>query len=193
MRINPCKFSNYISFSKEPVSACVLINKDKGTKSDATLYKADVKSDSDKFDIKRSKTASCLYSDFMRERRRNEPCSDFFILQDDKTNEVICAAETSRHYRPLEGKKEGFATIIDEIRENNKYENAAEPMLEYIVREAYKRGDTNVFTAFQSEDLPSLKRERFTETNNGEWYMPRARFFDFIDIAEKRSHIDYFE
>ena len=49
----------------------------------------------------------------------------FFLLQNDKSKEVIACAETARHFRPDNAEYSGNTVFIEEIAENPKYKPEA--------------------------------------------------------------------
>lgn len=151
----------------------------------------DPNNEEDRKDIFRSKNTINIKKDFHKAYTENNNSRDFYILQNDKTGEVISCAETTHRYRTEPGANYGLYTLIEEMDENSKYINAAEPTLAYIVKRAQDRFDLSVYTAFGEDKIPSLKREKFTENNLGEFYIPHKRFNSMIDKAEEHSQIEY--
>lgn len=185
------KINSQQSFGKTALLYCQIKQESNKEKVSATLYKMDPNNKKDIDDVKYSKQTRCIYSDFLNEAGQRYPHREFYLLQNDKTGEVISCAQTSHHYRPANAKNEGFSTLIEEMNENRKYINGAEPMLAYIAKHAEERYDSTVYTAFRLEEVPSLKRAKFTETKLGEFYLPQKRYNVLIDQAEKRSQIEF--
>ena len=118
----------------------------------------------------------------------------------DKTKEVISCAQTSHHYRPIQisngfesitFENPGSNTLIEEMNVNQNYVNAAEPLLAYIVKSAGERFDSTVYTSFNQDFVPALKRAKFSQTKLGEFYIPEKRYATLINQAEEHSQIEY--
>ena len=182
---------NSASFGKTAVLSCMLKQQPGKDKVSATLYKMDPHKLSDIDDVRYSKNTRCIRNDFFKAVEERHPNREFYLLQNDKTKEVICCAQTSHHFRSLDAQNPGLSTLIDEIGVNYNYVNGAEPMLAYIVKRAGERFDSTVYTAFTQDELPSLKRAKFSKTNLGEFYIPEKRYNTLIDQAERRSQIEY--
>lgn len=179
-----------VAFGKTPVMSCKVKRQQDNKPVDATLYRLDSGSLADLHDIEMSKTAKVLTHHYAESTYRNKH-NDFYILQNDKTDEVICAAETSHHFRTKKDRFEGTSTVIEEFRANDKYANAAEPVLAHIVNQAGKQFDKSVVSALNTEEMPSLKHAKFSQTKNYDYLLPEKRFDNFTDRAEKKFSIEY--
>lgn len=180
--------SNYnnLSFGKTPVMTCRVNLNDKKEKVSATVYQMDTGNFEDLREIRSSKTGRKIFNDFQRDAMQCYPHHEYFLLKNDDTDEVICAAETSHHLRNTDDKTNGLATVIDEFALNNKYNNPAEPMLANIVKTAWERYDNSVVSSIAKDDLPDLKRASFSETKKGDWMIPEKRFSSMLNKAEER-------
>ena len=189
MKIQP--MSQIQSFGKIPVMTCEIKQKDINQKKKSTLWKMDPKNFQDETEIRYSKHAKSIYSDFSDDRTRIQPYHEYFLLFYNKTNEVIAAAMTSHHYRTGNIKFPGYTTLVEELESNKKYLNPSEAVMAYIVSKAFNRFDDSVSTAFYTDEPSSLKNIMFSQTDNGDWIMPKKRYTDFIDRAQKRYSIDF--
>ena len=179
------------SFGKIPVMTCEIKQKDINQKKRSTLWKMDPKNSQDETEIRYSKHAKSIYSDFSNDRTKIHPYHEYFLLKDNETNEVIAAAMTSHHYRTGNIKFPGYTTLVEELENNKKYLNPSEAVMAYIVSKAFDRFDDSVSTAFYNDEPSSLKSIMFSQTDNGDWIMPEKRYMDFIDRAQKRYRIDF--
>lgn len=179
-----------VAFGKTPVMTCKVKRQQDNKPVDATLYRLESGSLVDLRDIEMSKTAKVLSQHYSESTYRNKH-NDFYILQNDKTDEVICAAETSHHFRTTNDRFEGTSTVIDEFRANDKYANAAEPVIAHIVNKAGQQFDKSVVSALNQEEMPTLKHAKFSKTKNGDYLLPEKRFGNFADRAEKKFSIEY--
>ncbi len=198
--MNISKLNNYCSFGKEPLLTCEIKQEPNKNKVQATLYKMEPHNLSDIEDIMYSKQTRCIQSDFLKSVQQRNPNKDFYILRNDRTKEVISCAQTSHHYRAdqisrgfntITFENPGLSTLIEEMNVNPNYVNGAEPLLAYIVKAARERFDSTVYTAFDQDVVPSLKRAKFTQTKLGEFFIPEKRYSILMDQAERRSQIEY--
>ena len=88
-----------ISFGKSAVMTCTVKSADKKTKVDATLYQMNPLEREDYKDVMYSKHTLCIKPDFQRDTGHRQGMYDYYLLQNNKTKEVIACAQTSRHYR----------------------------------------------------------------------------------------------
>ncbi len=185
-----------ISFGKSPIFTCSVKQQSNDTNSKnknkvhATLYKLEKNSPSDANTLFYSRTGRKLYRDFVRISNRIN-YADYYILQNDDTDEIISAAKTSRYYR-YDDNNEGTATLINELYYNSAYENGEEPMLAGIVKSANDVYDTSVVSALDTDELPILEQTKFKRQENGVWSLPQTDFKAVTKKAEKNFHIDYF-
>ena len=198
--MNISKLNNCYSFGKKALLTCEIKQEPNKNKVQATLYKMDPHNLSDIDDVRYSKQTMCIQSDFSKAIEQRIPNKDFYILRNDKTKEVISCAQTSHHYRPdqisrgfntITFENPGLSTLIEEMNVNSNYVNGAEPLLAYIVKAAGERFDSTVYTAFDQDVVPSLKRAKFTQTKLGEFFIPEKRYSILMDQAERRSQIEY--
>ena len=185
------KINSNQNFGKTALLSCQIKQEENKEKVNATLYKMDPHNPKDINDVKYSKQTRCIYRDFVAALEQRQQNREFYLLQNDKTGEVISCAQTSHHYRPANAQNEGFSTLIEEMNENKKYINASEPLLAYIAKHAAERYDSTVYTAFTTDEIPSLKRAKFTQTKLGEFFIPEKRYYVLIDQAEKHSQIEF--
>ena len=198
--MNISKLNNYHSFGKKALLTCEIKQEPKKNKIQATLYKMDPHNISDIDDVMYSKQTRCILPDFITSIEKLYPNKDFYLLQNDKTKEVISCAQTSHHYRPIQisngfesitFENPGSNTLIEEMNVNQNYVNAAEPLLAYIVKSAGERFDSTVYTSFNQDFVPALKRAKFSQTKLGEFYIPEKRYATLINQAEEHSQIEY--
>ena len=198
--MNISRLNNCYSFGKKALLTCEIKQEPNKNKVQATLYKMDPHNLSDIEDVRYSKQTRCIHFDFQRASEQRVPNKDFYILRNDKTKEVISCAQTSHHYRPdqitrgfntITFENPGLSTLIEEMNVNPNYVNGAEPLLAYIVKVAGERFDSTVYSAFDQEVVPSLKRAKFTQTKLGEFFIPEKRYSILMDQAEKHSQIEY--
>ena len=198
--MNISKLNNCNSFGKKALLTREIKQEPKKNKIQATLYKMDPHNISDIDDVMYSKQTRCILPDFITSIEKLYPNKDFYLLQNDKTKEVISCAQTSHHYRPIQisngfesitFENPGSNTLIEEMNVNQNYVNAAEPLLAYIVKSAGERFDSTVYTSFNQDFVPALKRAKFSQTKLGEFYIPEKRYATLINQAEEHSQIEY--
>ena len=185
------------AFGKTPVMECCI--KDTITKktNNATLYKLNPDSINDVYDVRQSKNTVSIKSDFIKSHLYGDRCNDYYILQNDKTQEVISCAQVSHRYRYDDAENIGLYTLATSLSENKKYINGLEPMLAYITKIAAERYDNGVYAAYslsdtmQTSEFPSLKHIKVSDAGKDGILIPSKRFLSFLDIAEKRSQINY--
>lgn len=189
MTIN--SFNNSVSFGKFPVMTCTI--KDAQTKKihPATLYQLEVGKQSDIFDVEQSKNTRDICNDFVRDSRLGSKYRQYYILQNDKTQEVIGCAETSSHYSLKEDISGGNQLLVDELSDNKKYLNAKEPILTYLLNVARNSLKDCVVTPFDTNVVPNMKQVKPVQMNTGEFVIPASRFDNALLHGEKRYNIDY--
>ncbi len=186
-----------ISFGKLPIFACTVkrqptgINGNKQEAVNATLYKLEKNSEQDANTLFYSRTGRKLYRDYMYNTGSHINYANYYILQNDDTDEIISAAKTVRYYR-VDTDNEGTATLINELVYNPKYENGEEPMIAGIVKNAHDVYDTSVVSAVDSDELPILEQSKFKKLESGVWELQKSDFKAVAKKAEKNYHIDYF-
>ena len=189
MKIN--NIISNINFGKTPVMKCCIKSKDTKEHHLATIYQLDAKNNKDLSEVFYSKQAICLYPSMLKDNRRYYPSSEYYIMKDDRTDEVISCTKTSRHYRRDNVEFPRLTTLIEELNTNPKYINSAEPMFAFLAQKAFNRFDESLTTASYPENPTILKRAKFTQTKNGDWVLPEKRFNNLIDTAQKRSNIEF--
>ncbi len=179
------------SFGRTPLMTCTVKQKEKNEKVSATLYKMDPKNPKDIDDVRYSKKGRYMYGDMLQESKQKQSAREFFMLQNDKTQEVISCAQISHRYRPSQ-KNQGFYSLIEEMNISNNYINGAEPIIAYLAYNAQNRLESSLYSAFHPEEIPiDMKRIKFSEGNKGEWYLPQRRFNTLIDRAQAHSQIEF--
>lgn len=189
MNIKQINFSQ--TFGKTPVMRCEMKKTGTKDKAQSTLYKLNPQLNSDLEEVMYSKRARCMYTDMRKDSQTKNPYREYYILKDDKTDEVISCAETSHHYRAENVPHPGLSTLIDEMESNGKYVSSQEPLLAYLAYSAMNRFDDSVCVGFYNEDYSRFKRARFSETKNGDWILPDKRYINLIDNAAKRYNIEF--
>lgn len=187
MNINPV--NNSCNFGKSPIFNCTVKRKGTNQKEGATLYIYDKRNPDDRKDIRESNLPVRLRTNF--DNLFAAKNAKFYCLQTDGTQEFVSAAQTSRHYKPEEGKYGGLHTIIDEYGESTDFVDPATPLLAHIAKTAMEKGDGYIATSFRAEEAPSFKNASFSETKYENWVIPERRFVGLIDRAEKRAGIEY--
>lgn len=177
------------SFGKAQVMQCQMKKKSEQEKINATLYKMDLKNGNDLNEMKYSKTAKWLYPDATTDSAYPHENRSYYLLQEDKTGEVISCISISKHFRRGEDNKSGQYILIDGFAQNYKYLNPSEPLFAFVADNAIKHYSKNIIVGTSDLEDETLKKARFTRTKNGEWYMPEKRFTDIIDRAEKRYNM----
>ena len=180
------------NFGKEAILSCNIIKRATQQRQEATLYKYDAKDYRDTVEID-SMEQIPLYvrRDFINENFYGGG-SLIYVLQDNKTKDVISYAQTTRHIGFDKNKTQIAKTHIDEIEANYSYINASEPLVAGITSESSKTSDERVLFAIRKEDVPSLKSIKLSETDFGELYIPRKRYNSIMQKAQERSQIEYF-
>ena len=183
--------NTYQSFGKQALMTCKIKEKNSQEPKNSTLYKLNPMDEADRKDVFFSKQTYCIAKDFERQWKKPYFEKEFYVLQNDKTGEVISCAETMKRCRPPRFTHHGIYTMIEEANENYKYENGAEPLFAYIAKNAKKNFDLNIFTTFNKETIPNLKSYKFSETRKGEYCIPQRRFSTLIKQAEKKYEMEY--
>ena len=142
MRIAQSTFNP--AFGKQAVMTCVVKDKATGTPHNATLYKLDPKNEQDQRDVYFSKQAFCMSKDFEDGKTNPISCREFYMLQNDKTKEVISCAQTLHRCRRPKFTHPGLYTMIEEANSNYKYKNGEEPLYAYIAKRAGERYDSKL-------------------------------------------------
>ena len=181
------------AFGKYSVMSCQVKDVKSKENNSATLYKLNTDDGNDANDVRYSKTAQAIRDDFFDAYYHGNNYKNFYLLQNDKTGEVISCAQTSWHYRNGDIQNPGFSTVIEQLSENDKYVNSGEPMLAYIINDASIKGFESVYSvSTPSNQSQAVARAKFSKTENeGITFMPQKSFLNFLDGAEKRSKIDY--
>lgn len=183
------KINTMCSFGKTPLMTCSIKQKSDNQRVQATLYKIDSTQATDIDDVRYSKLARCMYSDLLNAFKKCRSDKDFLLLQNDKTKEVISCAQTSHRYRPFGDKPERY-TLVETLNGNDKYINGIEPLMAYIASAADSRFDDSVRTAFHSDDISvNMQRIKFSQEKNGEWVLPKKRYYTLIDKAQEHSQL----
>ena len=189
MNIN--SVNNLVSFGKQPVMKCTV--KDVETKKvmPATLYKMDPSKSSDLFEVEKSKNTRDITFHFKRDNALGLNFRNYYLLKNDKTQEVVGCAETENHYSPRNNGAGGFVMLVGELSENKKYLNGKEPILTFLMNEARKSGQNAIVTCSDENVAPNMKQLKPVQLNTGEYYIPASRFDNALTHGEKRYNISY--
>ena len=189
MTINSINTS--VSFGKLPVMKCTI--KDAQTKKimPATLYQLEVGKASDVYDVEHSKNTMDIYNSFIKDSRFGSNYRQYYMLQNDKTQEVIGCAQTSSHFSMKKDISGGHQLLVEELSENKKYLNGKEPILTYLLNVARKSMKDSVVTAFDTNVVPNMKQVRPKQISTGEFVIPASRFDNALIHGEKRYNISY--
>lgn len=178
-----------ITFGKTPVMTCEVKRKSDQQRIKATLYKMDLKNHNDLDEIKYSKTTKSLYYDAEKDSRNFSPYRDYYLLKADDTKEVISGLSVTSHFRRGEERTCGLSFVVDAMEGNNKYVSSTDPILAYLANEAINNYRENIIIGNGDIDEKNLRREKFTKSKIGEWFLPQQRFTQLIDQAEKRYNM----
>ena len=135
-------------FGKTAVMECRVKESANKLGENATLYKLNTDSTGDFYDVVRSKNTTCILNDYVKAYKYGNSLSEYYILQDDYTGEVISCAQVSRRYRNSNKENPGNCTFISAMSENKKYLNGAEPILAYMTKVAAERYDKSLYAAY---------------------------------------------
>ncbi len=191
MQIN--KIYGTQTFGKTPVLTCRIKDWETKQPHNATLYKMDPNNFQDLNEILYSKNTNSIKRNFMKAHAKNINYKDFYVMQNDRTMEVISCAQTEHRYGNFNKKNSGLYTLIEEMEENPNYINGMEPLTAGIIKNASARFDESIYTSFRAEEAPYLKRAKFSKTKEGAYYVPQKRFNAILMQAENRSQIDYYQ
>lgn len=189
--MNELKINFRPNFGKQALMECNIKEKTNQNKHEAVLYKLNPEDSEDRKDVFYSRQTGCIAEDFNRELSNFYPQKEFYIIQNNDNGEVVSFVEISHHYRPNNLSHTGQYTLIEAAKENEKYVNGIEPLFAFIAKHAATRYDEAIFTAFDEETLPSLKSNKFSKTQTGDFYIPEKKFVPLIEQAEKRYQIEY--
>ena len=189
MNISKTNYSQ--AFGKQALMTCTIEEKESKTEKPATLYKLNPNDKSDREDIFFSRHANCIARDFKKAQFKSCHPKDFYIILNDKTNEVISCAQTSHRYKPSGFPNAGQYTLIEEASENKKYKNGLEPLFAFITKQSTKQCDENIFTAFDETTIPRLENSKFLKADTGEYYIPKANFNPVLQQTEEKYNIEY--
>ncbi len=182
------KISNIhsINFSKKAILTCQVKDWERKEKRNATLYELNPATNlEDREEIRLNERTSYLYPWVLKDLN-----STFYMLKDDKTDEVISYAQTSHHLKHKSTRHKGLSTSIDELEGNEHYINALEPMIAGIVKKAQERFDLSVYFNMRSEDVYSLGNLKLPN-ENGDIFIREKRFETIINNAIQRSNIKF--
>lgn len=168
--------NNRVNFGKIQVMKCSVNQKGSNSKKSATLYEMEPDNPKDVQEVRYSKNARCIYYDFMIDAGKKDRGRRYYMLKDDKTQEVIACAQTSRHIRPENSTYSGQNTLIEEMSENPKYVDGAKPLIAYIAHRADSEFDNFVSTAFDTDIIPYLKDFNFIQIPTGDWIIPKGQY-----------------
>lgn len=183
-------FNNSLNFGKIPVLKCKVEEKN-GKLESATLYKMEPNNPEDAKEIKFSKNARCIYYDFMRDAGKHLSDRSYYLLQNDKSKEVIACAETARHFRPDNAEYSGNTVFIEEIAENPKYKKGGQPLLAHIALNSIDLKDSTISTSNYASAIDSLSESEFVQTKTGDWVLPQDSIITFVKQAMFDTNMKY--
>lgn len=180
--------SNYsTAFGKTPVMKCTIKNAQTKRKEPATLYQMNTNLKSDYSEVMNSKNTLCIKSDFERDFATGSDYRQYYLLKNDKTDEVAgCAETTQRMTRNLEN-----YTMVEEISENKKYANGIEPVLTYLVHNAKQNAQDAVVFSTDENVIPDMKKVTQQQAPTGERILSSKMFNTLLNHAEKRYNVEY--
>ena len=187
MQINNIKVSQ--SFGKTPVMKCSVKSAETGKKEYATLYQMDPRNGGDYNEVKSSKNTRDIFFDFEQDYFNRSSLKQYYLLKNDKTQEVIGCAETTK--RMTGGVSGGRYLQIEEISENQKYKNGIEPIFAYLVHFAKDVGQDAVVSISGENVIPNMHKAKQVQIKTGEIITPYANFDEILNHAEKRYNIEY--
>ena len=185
--------TNSTSFGKIPVLQCRVEEASSGNINKATLYKMEPNKPEDAREIKYSKNARCIYYDFMVDAGKHISDRDYYLLQNNKTKEVIACAQASRHFRPDNAEFNGMTTFIEEMSENPKYVKGGLPIFAHIALNSLESNDASVSTSTYTSAIDSLAGSSFIQIDTGDWILPKDDYRSFIKQVMYDSSLDYVE
>ncbi|MBQ3641342.1 hypothetical protein II906_05400 [bacterium] len=189
MKIN--QINNTVNFGREALMTCQVKQVEENKKYPATLYKMDQLKADDYHDIQNSRNTNAIKLDFENEYYRRNPIHDFYILQNDKTREIIGCAEKNTHFKTWEDVDTGVITLLQTLSVNPKYLNAGEPIFTYIVKDAKDCFRKAVTLATGENIVPNMGQAKFTENKDKNLVLRSAAFEPVIEQGEKRYGIQY--
>lgn len=187
MQINTIK--SIQSFGKTPVMKCTVKSSETGNKENATLYQMDTNNRKDYYEVRSSKNTGDILSDFERDSLNRSNLRQYYLLKNDKTQEVIGCAETTK--RMSGGISDGKYIQIEEISENKKYKNGIEPIFTYLVHFAKEIGQDAVVSIAGENIIPNMRKAKQVQVKTGEIITPQSSFDEILNHAERRYNIEY--
>ncbi|MBQ9245742.1 hypothetical protein IJ182_05695 [bacterium] len=189
------------AFGKTAVMECRVKNSKDKVSQDATLYKLNMNNIDDIDAVRQSKNTTAIKNDFIKAHIFGDKYNDFYMLQNDKTQEVISCAEVSHRYK-TGGEEPERSTVVTSMGENKKYINGGVPIIAYLTKIAAERDDDSLYISYNIEDssnwsdwteneIPSLTQIKASDTGKDGMRIPSRRFLSFLDVAEKRAQINY--
>ena len=178
-------------FGKQALMTCEVKERGKEGTQRATLYSLDPQNASDRNDVRYSKQTFCIASDFERQQYEKFPQKEFYVVNNDKTGEVVSCAEISHHYSPMLNEKGGVYTLIEEAKLNKKYDNGEKPLLAYIARQAVDKYEEAVIGACEESALENFEGDNFTKLRTGEIVAPKENFMKIMKQADEDCSTEY--
>ena len=125
----------------------------------------------------------------MRARDNDDSYMNYYFIKNDKTGEVISCAATTHRYSSIP-EQSGFYTNIEELSQNEKYENGSIPILAYITGKA-SISDSFVKLAFRPLDKQVLTDSGFVRNEIGQFVLPSESFENLIDKSSTENLIEF--
>ncbi|MBQ3641029.1 hypothetical protein II906_03775 [bacterium] len=189
MRIN--NINSNLNFGKQALMTCFVRSMDTNEKCSATLYKMNQLNADDFYDVMNSKNTiaikRAMETDFFKRRET----SDFYVLQNDKTQEIIGCAEKQNHYKPVDDVDSGMITVINELSGNFNYLNPQEPIFIYLVKNAQDSFRNAITMATGDDIMRNLRGAKFTKNRANDLVLRGRAFDSYLQQAEQRYNVEY--
>ncbi len=192
-----------LSFGKTPILQCRVKDMAERKRHNATLYKLNPKNTSDFKDVMYSGNTTCIQKDFKKAYLTDgRDYNDYYILQEDSSNEIISCAQVSHRYSARDQINPGYYTLISAMSENKKYINGAEPIMSFVTRIAAERDDKKVCAAYnikdsslwsewRADEMHTIKNKDITDAGADGVYIQNKMFTPYLDRTERRNQIYY--
>ena len=189
MKIN--NINSNLNFGKQALMTCFVRNMDTNEKCPTTLYKMNQLNSDDYHAVMYSKNTTAIKRAFELDFIKRRETSDFYVLENDKTQEIMGCAEKQNHYKPDDDVDSGMRTVINELSGNFNYLNPQEPIFIYLVKNAQDSFRNAITMATGDDILYNLRGSKFTR-NRGNDLVLRGRAFDsYLQQAEPRYNVEY--
>ena len=182
---------NNINFGKKPVLECFVKTKD-NKKFDATLYKLDYKDPKDREEVRNNNFLADFRAHFLP-FRKDVSGLNFYVLENNETNEIVSCAETSRRIKRYPLVEDGTYTNIESVRENKNYIDPFFSILGQIIKEGIEHYDRGIKISDFYCDRKDMKKYKFSKKEDEfEWNLPERRFQETLSKVELRNQISFY-